>query len=61
MSVGSFLYSDHAKAEDPMLQLALPIASAGFPFLKRSLLGKLEHVAPREATLATLAAAGYPV
>ena len=39
-----------------MLQLALPLAAAGFPFLKRSLLGKLSHVAPREETLATLAA-----
>lgn len=61
MSVGSLVYADNAEAQDPMLQLALPLASAGFPFLKRSLLGKLSHVAPREETLATLAAAGYPV
>jgi hypothetical protein len=61
MSVGSFLYADTPEAEDPMLQLALPLASAGFPFLKRSLLGKLSHIAPREETLATLAATGYPV
>jgi hypothetical protein len=60
MSVGSFLYADNEAVEDPTLQLALPLAAAGFPFLKRSLLGKLSHVAPREETLATLAAAGYP-
>ena len=61
MSVGSFLYADVRAVEDPMLQLALPLAAAGFPFLKRSLLGKLSHVAPREETLATLAAVGYPI
>lgn len=60
MSVGSFLYADARHVEDPMLQLALPLAAAGFPFLKRSLLGKLSHIAPREDVLATLAATGYP-
>lgn len=60
MSVGSLLYADDPAVPDPTLQLALPLVEAGFPFLKRSLLGKLEHVAPREATLAALAAAGYP-
>ena len=61
MSVGSLLYADDPAVQDPTLQLALPLVEAGFPFLKRSLLGKLEHVAPREATLAALAGAGYPV
>lgn len=61
MSVGAFLYADHDEVEDPTWQMALPLVGAGFPFLKRSLLGKLEHVAPRAETLATLAAAGYPV
>ncbi|VXC47735.1 hypothetical protein [Sphingomonas sp. AX6] len=61
MSVGAFLFADHDDVEDPTWQMALPLVEAGFPFLKRSLLGKLEHVAPREQTLATLAAAGYPV
>lgn len=61
MSVGSLLYADNPEVPDPTLQFALPLAAAGFPFLKRSLLGKLSHLAPREETLATLAAAGYPV
>jgi hypothetical protein len=61
MSVGSFLYADTPEIEDPTLQVALPLVAAGFPFLKRSLLGKLSHVAEREETLATLAAVGYPV
>lgn len=61
MSVGAFLYADKADVEDPTLQLALPLAAAGFPFLKRSLLGKLSHIAQREETLATLENAGYPV
>lgn len=60
MSVGSFLYADNAEVEDPTLQLALPLAAAGFPFLKRSLLGKLSHLAPRDEILATLTAAGFP-
>lgn len=61
MTVGSFLYADDPVVKDPTLQLALPLVEAGFPFLKRSLLGKLEHRIPRKATLAALAAAGYPV
>lgn len=59
MSVGAFLYADDPAIEDPTLQLALPLVEAGFPFLKRSLLGKLAHLAPRDAVLATLEAAGY--
>ena len=61
MSVGAFLFSDNPEAEDPMLQLALPLIASGFPFLKRSLLGKLAHLAPREDIFAALAATGYPV
>ncbi len=61
MSVGAFLFADHNDVEDPTWQMALPLVEAGFPFLKRSLLGKLEHVAPREETLAALAAANYPI
>lgn len=61
MTVGSFLYADTPDIEDPTLQVALPLVAAGFPFLKRSLLGKLSHLATREEILATLAATGYPV
>jgi lipopolysaccharide biosynthesis protein len=61
MSVGAFLFSDSAQAEDPMLQLALPLVESGFPFLKRSLLGKLAHLASRDEILSALSAAGYPL
>lgn len=61
MTVGALYHADVAVVEDPTWQLALPLAQAGFPFLKRSLLGKLSDRAPRDAVLATLEAAGYPV
>lgn len=62
MSVGSLLYADTAVAEDPTLQLSLPLLRAGFPFLKRSLLGgKLAHLYPQEEVAATLRGVGYPV
>ena len=60
MSVGALLYAPPGDSPDPMLQRALPLVRAGFPFLKRSLLGKLAHLHPREDVLATLEAAGHP-
>ncbi|PAX09224.1 hypothetical protein [Sphingomonas lenta] len=61
MSVGSLLFSDMLEAEDPTLQLALPLVRAGFPFLKRSLLGgKLAHLHPEHEVRDALRAAGYP-
>lgn len=60
MSVGSFLYADTPAVEDPTLQLALPLLRAGFPFLKRSLLGgKLAHLHRQDEVAAGLRAAGY--
>lgn len=61
MSVGSLYYVDTASAPDPTLQLALPLLRAGFPFLKRSLLGKLAHLHPREEIEAALRDTGYPL
>ena len=60
MSVGALFYAPPGETPDPMLQRALPLARAGFPFLKRSLLGKLAHLYPRENVLAALEAAGHP-
>ncbi len=60
MSVGALCYVDTASAPDPTLQLALELVRAGFPFLKRSLCGKLAHLADRAAIEAVLRAAGHP-
>jgi hypothetical protein len=40
MSVGAFWYGDAVKVQDPMLHRPIELLTAGFPFLKRSLLGK---------------------
>lgn len=60
MSVGSLLYAPDRTA-DPLLDLALPLVESGFPFLKRSLLGKFDHLYPADAIRATLHASGYPL
>lgn len=61
LTVGSALYADSVDTPDPLLQRALPLVRAGFPFLKRSLLGKLAHLHPRGDILAALEAAGHPL
>ena len=61
MSVGAFCYVDSGAAPDPTLQLGLELVRRGFPFLKRSLLGKLAHLHRRAEVEAALRDAGYPI
>lgn len=59
MTVGALCYVCDDAVEDPSLQLALPLLAAGFPFCKKSLLGKLQHRYPRDQVIRALGAAGY--
>lgn len=43
MSVGAYWYSDGTKIDDPCLRRPFELLDAGFPFLKRSLIGKMSH------------------
>jgi hypothetical protein len=61
MRVGAMLHAGPGTVDDPSLDLALPLVRAGFPFLKRSLLGKLSDRADRQEVLQALAAAGHPL
>lgn len=61
MQVGAMLHAGPDAVADPTLDLALPLVRAGFPFLKRSLLGKLSDRADRGEVLDALAAAGHPL
>jgi hypothetical protein len=60
MSVGALWYGDVRRCLDPTLFAALPLVEAGFPFLKRGLLGKHAGIYSEEAIRATLAAQGHP-
>lgn len=62
LRVGALVHVDlPGQTLDPTLQCALPLVRAGFPFLKRSLLGKLAGLWPREEVVAVLRAAGHPL
>lgn len=43
MSVGAYWYSDGRSVDDPCLRRPIELLDAGFPFIKRSLLGKMSH------------------
>jgi hypothetical protein len=60
MSVGALWYGDVRRCLDPTLFAALPLVEAGFPFLKRGLLGKHAGIYPEEAIRAVLAEQGHP-
>jgi lipopolysaccharide biosynthesis protein len=61
MTVGALWYADGVRCGDPSVLAALPLVRQGFPFLKRSLLGKNGHIYPRAQILATLRDLGHPV
>lgn len=61
MRVGSFWYADGAQVVNPSLDRPVELVAAGFPFLKRSLTGKLQNrqnIAEIRELLFTL---GHPV
>lgn len=61
MSVGAFWYSGNISLPDPALMRPLQLLDAGFPFLKRSLLGKCSHLIARDAVLAAIGRFGHPL
>lgn len=61
MSVGSLWYADHIRCNDPSIFAALPLLEAGFPFLKRSLVGRNVGVYGSAAVLEALRARNHPI
>lgn len=61
MSVGALWYADGSRSDDPSLFAALALLEAGFPFLKRGLLGKHGAIYERAALLEVLADRDHPV
>ncbi|MBJ6123338.1 rhamnan synthesis F family protein [Sphingomonas mollis] len=61
MTVGSLWYADNRRAGDPSVFAALPLLNAGFPFLKRSLLGKNARFYGPDEVPDRLRSLGHPV
>jgi hypothetical protein len=61
MSVGAYWYSDGSVIKDICLQRPLQLIDAGFPFLKRSLLGKMSHFQERGVIADRLRKLGFPL
>ncbi len=61
MSVGALWFGDVQEVSDPTLARPLELLDGGFPFLKRSLLGKHQGVIERDKVVARLTALGHPL
>lgn len=61
MSVGALWFGDVRELSDPTLARPLELLDNGFPFLKRSLLGKWQEFIERDVVLARLQALGHPL
>ncbi|MCE4557215.1 hypothetical protein LXT13_22740 [Pelomonas sp. P8] len=61
MSVGALWFGDVRDVSDPTLARPMELLEAGFPFLKRSLLGKHQDAIERDEVLARLEALGHPL
>ena len=61
MSVGSLWYAGPSAHYNPTLSLAPDLVEAGFPFVKRSLVDRLDQLDEGPRLTALLTAAGYPV
>lgn len=61
MSVGAFYYADAANMGDPSLAAAAALLDAGFPFLKKSLLGHYAGFQDEARLRDMLAARGHPL
>jgi len=59
--VGAYWYADGSGVADPCLQAPFDLLSGGFPFLKRSLLGRMQVFQNVERTRQTLAGYGHPL
>jgi hypothetical protein len=60
MSVGAMWYGDGAMIDDPCLRRPFELLDAGFPFMKKSLLGKMSSFQRREDCIAKLREFGHP-
>lgn len=61
MKVGAFWFGDVKKVIDPTLVRPFELLNVGFPFLKRSLLGKHKKFQDEELVLSHLRDQGHPV
>lgn len=61
MEVGSFWYGDSKEVIDPTLVRPLALLDAGFPFLKRSLLGKHKSFIDSDSMCSRLELLGHPI
>lgn len=61
MSVGAYWYADAGKMSDPVLVRPFELLDAGFPFLKKSLVGKHSRFNPENAAEAYLAMQRHPL
>lgn len=60
MSTGAYWYTQEAVCLDPTLAKPFELIDLGFPFLKKSLLGRMSGFQPREAVLESLRRVGHP-
>ena len=60
MTVGAFWFAEADKIIDPTLVLPIELLGEGFPFLKRSLLGKHKKFQNTDSILSILEAYGHP-
>lgn len=60
MSVGAYWYADHHLVEDPTLSCPLNMLQSGFPFIKKSLLGKHARFADQDLIRQALTQHGHP-
>lgn len=61
MSVGAYFYTDGKAIDDPCLRCPFELLDAGFPFMKRSLLGKMSAFQPPQAVIQRLSVVGHPI
>jgi len=61
MSVGAFFYADASRIGDLCLTKPFDLVEWGFPFMKRSLLSKMQSFQKREDVLKCLSKASYPI
>lgn len=61
MSVGSYWFSDKGIAQDPTLRRPFELLDGGFPFMKKSLLGKHGQFQNRELVLERLVGLRHPL
>ncbi len=59
MSVGAYWYAQESSVGDPVLVRPFELIDAGFPFLKKSLLGKMAQFQPTDRVVELLVKRGF--